>query len=607
MSGFKRSLIGLIVLALLGGYYYFYEVRYQGKKAKEKEISEKIFPVKKSDITKVVYKKGKSTIVLEKKGGGWTVTAPVKTNADEKTVNAFLKAFTGLKSFRKLSDIKWDDPDFGLAKNPVNVTLYDKDGKSYTATFGNSNPTNSYFYTLKGKDKTVLLVWIYPKKLLKETLYDFRFKKVSPVKSDQVVTVHFEKGKEKIDLRRIKKHEWEIVSPIKTKGDRYAIEGFISTATDEKVVRFLDHPPQKPEEFGWEHPRMRISLTWTSEKKGKKGKDEKEAKTGKSEKSTVILVGKNRDDKHVYVKVEGEPSVLVVKNSYLKELDKKIYDFRNKNVWDYEIDDVTRIKYEDKGKNLVIEAKKDEKEDVWKLLKPEKVLADTRAIENWLWDLSGFRVKEFLSRDDFVKRAGASASPVIFFEINTKNRKSPLRLKLYRVKDKWIALGDEPAWYYVLGLKDVEKTFKTAFDLKYRRIVKFEDTDVAKVEVKTEKDSFVFVKKKTLWYKKKGEKEEKIPNIDVLNFLWELSDLKYTKLLKNAPKKSELNPPVRVALFDKDGKSMGKLSFNTTKDGLAFVFSVEGRKEVYWLDRSKTKKFEEAYKKLTEKKAKKEE
>jgi len=605
MSGFKRSLVGIIVLALLGGYYYFYEIRYQGKKAKEKEISEKIFPVKKSDITKVVYKKGKSTIVLEKKGGVWKVISPVKTNADEKTVNAFLKAFTGLKSFRKLADLKWDDPDFGLAKNPVNVTLYDKDGKSYTATFGNSNPTNSYFYTLKGKEKTVLLVWVYPKKLLKETLYDFRFKKVFPIKSDQVVKVHFEKGKERIDLRKVKKHEWEIVSPIKTKGDRYAIEGFISTATDEKVVRFLDNPPQKPEEFGWENPRMRILLTWTSEKEGKKEKGEE--KTKKTKKNTTILIGKNRDDKHVYVKVEGEPSVLVVKNSYLKELDKKIYDFRNKNVWDYEIDDVTRIKYEDKGKNLVIEAKKDEKEDTWKLLKPEKVLADTRAIENWLWDLSGFRVKEFLDKDEFRKRVGTSASPEMLFEINVKNKKSPLSLKLFHIKDKWIALGDEPEWYYVLDAKDVQKTFKSAFDLKYRRIVKFEDTDVARVEIKTEKDSFVFVKKKNLWYKKIGEKEEKIPNIDVLNFLWELSDLKYTKLLKNSPKKTDLNPPVQVVLFDKDGNLMGELSFSEMKDGLAFVFSVKGKKEIYWLDRSKTKKFEEAYKKLTKKKAKKEE
>ena len=601
MSGFKRSLIGVIILALLGGYYYFYEVRYRGKKAKEKEISEKIFPVEKSKVTKIVYKKGKTTIILEKKNGTWKITAPVNTNADEKTVNAFLKAYVGLKSFRKLTDVKWNDPDFGLEKTPLHVTLYDKNGKTYTATFGNSNPTQNYCYTLKGNAKTVLLVWIYPKKLLKESLYDFRFKKVLPLRSDRVVKVHFEKGDQSVDLKRLKGHEWEILSPIKTKGDRYAIEGFISTATDEKVVRFLDNPPQKPEEFGWDHPRMKIVLTWTETAKGsKKDEDKKKDKEPeKKEKSATILVGKDRDKQHIYVKVGGNPSVLIVKNSYVKDLDKKVYDFRDKNVWDYEIDDVTRVRYEDKKKDLVIEAKKSQKDDTWSLVKPKRVLADTRAVENWLWNLSDFRVKKFLSKDEFEKQAGASAAPEATFEIEVKGKKAPQKLVLYHVKDQWIAQGDEPDWYYLLDTKDVQKTFKTVFDLRYRRIVKFEDTDVAKVEIKTKKKSFLFTKKKNLWYEKIGEKEKKkVPNIDVLNFLWELGDLKYTKLLEDLPKE-KMNPPIHVALFDGEGKSMGDLTFRATKDGTAFIFTVEGKKEIYQVNRTKAEKFEKAYKKLT--------
>ena len=600
MSGFKRSIIGLIILVLLGGYYYFYEIRYQGKKAKEKEISEKIFPVKKADIMKVVCEKGKTTIMIEKKNGTWRITAPVKTAADSKAVNTLVSTLVGLKSFRKLSDVKWDDPDFGLAKNPVHVTLYDRDEKAYKATFGKSNPTNSYFYTLKGADKKVLLVWVYPKDLLKKTLYDLRFKKVFPLDSDQVVAVHFEKGERKIDLERVKKHTWKILSPIKAKGDRYAIEGFISTATDEKVIRFLDNPPQNPEEFGWDQPRVKISLKWKPKENKNGKKTQKKSESGTKE--TTILVGKDRDATHIYVKVAGLPTVMVVKKGYLKELDKKVFDFRDKNVWNYEIDDVTRVKYEDRDKNLVIEAKKFPKEDVWKLVKPKEILADTRAVENWLWDLSGFRIKEFLTKEEFGDMAGTSLSPSVFFEIDVKGKKTPFKLKLFHLKDKWIAQGEDPGWYYVLDSKDVQKAFKTVFDLKYRRIVKFEDTDVTRVEIKTWKTSYLFVKKKNLWYQKSGEKEKKIPNIDVLNFLWELGDLKYTKVLEKSPKKSTLAPAVSVRLFDKDGKSLGDLTFSETKKGLAFIFRVKGKKAIYWIDRSQTKKFEKAYRKLMKKK-----
>ncbi|GEM_PF-1781910 len=609
MSGFKRSLIGVVILALLGGYYYFYEIRYRGRKAKEKEISEKLYPVERADVTKVVYKKGQTEIVLEKTGNGWVITAPVKTDADAKTVNNFLKTFQGLKSFRTLKDVKWDDPDFGLKKAPVHVTLYTKKGKAYMATFGGSNPTKSYTYALKGDKKTVLLVWVYPRKLLNETLYDFRFKKVASLDADRVKRIHFVKGDEAIDLKRVGKHQWKIVSPIKTRGDRYSIEGFISAATDEKVIRFLDNPPQKPEEFGWDHPKMKIDLIWT-QKAASKGEKEKKgaAKAGVGEKTMTILVGKNRDNKHVYVKVAGSPSVLVVKNSYLKDLDKKVYDFRDKNVWNYEIDDVIRVGYENREKNLVIEAKKLETgEGTWELVKPEKVRADTRAVENWLWDLSGFRVKKFLDRGEFEKQVSTPAKPDLSFEIGVKGRKAPLTLKLYHVGETWIARGDEPNWFYVLDAKDVQKTFKTVFDLRYRRIVAFEDTNVAKVEIKTEKASRLFFKKKNRWYEKLGENKEKIPNIDVLNFLWELGDLKYSKILKKTPKQEAMNSPVHVALFDKEGKPMGDVRFRETKDGLKFIFTVKGKKDIYLIDRARANKFEKAYRKLTSKKKKKEE
>jgi hypothetical protein len=604
MSGFKRSIIGLIVLALLGGYYYFYEVRYQGKKAKEKEISEKIFPVKKSDVTKVVYKNGKTTIVFEKKDEMWVITAPVKTPADGKTFNSFIKTFAGLKSFRKLTDVKWDDPDFGLAKTPVRVTLYDKNEKAYTAVFGNSNPTNSYFYTLKGKQKTVLLVWVYPKKLLKETLFDFRFKKVYPLKPAQVVKIHFEKGGNKVDLKRVKNHLWEIISPFKAKGDRYAIEGFISTAADENVIRFLDNPPQKSEEFGWDHPQMRIEFSLKSGPGigNKKGKTEAESQG----ETVTILVGKARDKDHVYVKVAGQPGVMIVNNRYLKELDKKVFDFRDKNVWDYEIDNVRRVRYEDRKNHLVIEVKKFPEEDVWKLVQPKKLLADSRAVENWLWDLSSFRVKEFLTPEEFTAMAGTSPSPAYLFEIGVKGKKKPLKLNLFHLKDKWISQGSEPDWYYVLDSKDVEKAFKTVFDLKYRRLVKFDDTDVMRVEIKTRKKHYVFEKRKKLWYTKIGEKEKKIPNIDVLNLLWELSDLKYTELLKKIPDKSKLSSKAEFKLFDEKGKSLGDLTFSEAKSGLFFICTVEGEKEVFKIDRSHTKKFEKAYLKLMQEQKKKE-
>ncbi len=603
MKGFKRSIIGIVILALIGGYYYFYEIKYRGQKEKEKEISEKIYPLEKSDIQKIIYQREKEKIVLEKKNGKWVITEPVKAEVDKKTVTSLVDTFAKLKTFRKLKDVNIDDPDFGFKKNPLKVTLIDKKGKTYTAIFGHQNPTNSYVYTLKGKGKDVLLVWLYPKKLLKETLFDLRFKKVLPLKPEQVTRILYVKGATSVEIKKIKDHEWKILSPIQAKGDRYAIEGFVSSVADGKVVRFLDTPPKDDTKFGWTSPRMTITFHFVPKnRKTEKGdKANETAPKNTKEKSVKILIGKDRDEKHLYVKIADQPTVMILKKDYLKDLDKKVFDFRDKNVWDYEIDDVIHVKYENPEKHLIIEAKKDLKKEVWNLVKPEKTRADTRAIESWLWDLSALRAKKFLTEEEFENLKGTSSQSFRRFEIGVKNA-PPLVLKVYHVKDKWVAQREKSRWYYVLDPRDIEKTFTTVFTLKYRRIIKFEDTDVGKVIIKTGDKKFFFVKEKNLWYKKTGDTKKKIPNIDVLNVLWELSDLKYTKMQDKLSTALTPNKWTKITLFADDEKMLGKVSFQPTKDGKFVVFKNERKKKFFLVEKKHAEKFNQAYEKLIQEK-----
>ncbi len=594
MRSFRRSLIGIIILALIGGYYYFYEVKYRGQKAKKKELSETIFPVKSINVTKIVYQKGKMKITVVKKGNDWFLASPVQARADKKAMKSFLNTFPELKEFRKIADVKWDTPEFGLTKNPTRITLYDKKGHAYTAIFGNKNPTNSYYYTLRGKSKVVRLAWIYPANLLNKTVYDFRFKKILALPADQIDKIHFVKKDLDLVVQQQKRHTWQILSPIKAKGDRYSIEAFISSATDQKVIRFLDNPPQKPSMFGWDHPRMKIVFNWHGT-----------LKKQKKEKTTVILVGKNRDDTHLYVKVVGSPTVMIVSTGYLKGLDKELFDFRDKNVWDYDVDDVTEVTYKNPKNHLVIVAKKNTTKGTWELLKPQKTRADTRAVENWIWDLSGFRIKKFLTKNEFTSLAnGTIPAAAHLFELRVKTAKAPMTLKLYHVSDKWIVHLDDSKWYDIVDPKDVPKTFVTVFQLKYRRLLDFEDTDVQQVEIKNSTGDHLYKKKKIHWYLMEKTGKKKVANIDVLNFLWELSDLKYQKALDKLPNKDAFARAVSVTLYGKDEKSLGHLSFAPTADNKGIYFRVKGRKKIFFIDRQGTKKFEAAYHKLVNPKKK---
>jgi len=596
MRGFARSLIGIIILALVGGYYYFYEVRYRGEKLKAKEKSRKIYPLEKTNIQKIIYQRDGKKIVLKKNGTDWLILSPISAKADKKEVGTLVDTLSGIKVFRTLKDAEWDAPEFGLKKNPVSITFVSDKGTRAGATFGKVNPTNSYFYTRRGEEKKILLVWIYPKKLLQKSLYDFRVKKVLAIPANDVIGVRIERKGTTINLRKIGIHAWNVETPIKAKGDRYTIEGFISSLVGAKVIRFLDTPPKGPEAFGFNNPRLKISLTIKSNTAKKPGA--KPAGENKTEKTITLLTGKDRDAGHLYVKVAGSPSVMIVKKSFFKNADEKLFDLRDKNVWDFDTDNVTRIKFTRFGQDsLAIEAEKNKKAGTWHLIKPSKMNADSRAVGNWLWDLSGLRVREFLDQAEFDTLAHGTA-PGAIFSLDIKGRKNPMVLKLFNTNGKWIAQAEDPAWYYVVATDAIVKTFKKVFDLKYRRLVMLKESVVTKVEITTGKKHQIYKKKKNAWYKKMPKEDQKIPNINILNLIWELGNLKYTKRLKAAPGE-KTHEITHLIISDKTSSPIATITFYKSKDGQVYYFTVKGQKGAFALSGKSTGKFLSACKMLT--------
>ena len=596
MRGFARTLIGIIILALIGGYYYFYEVRYRGEKLKEKEKSRKIYPLEKSSISKIIYQRAGKKIVLKKGRTGWSILSPISAKADMKEMGPFLDTLSGIKIFRSLQDAKWDDSEFGLKDNPVTITFVNDKRTRAKATFGKVNPTNSYFYTRKGDEQNVLLVWVYPKTLLQKSLYDFRVKKVLAIPASDVTGVRIKKAGTNIILRRVGIHVWKVEAPIKAKGDRYTIEGFISSLVGEKVVRFLDTPQKDPKPFGFDKPRLKISLTIKSNTL-KKPKD-KPSEKNTTEKTITIIAGRDRDAGHLYVKVAGSPTVMIVKKSFLKNADEKLFNFRDKNVWDFDTDTITRIKFaRPSHDNLVIEAEKSKKEGAWNLLKPSRMHADSRAVSNWFWDLSGLRVKKFLNQTEFDALARGK-TPDATFSLSIKGRKTPMVLKLYNVKGKWVAQANDPGWYYEVEPDAVKKVFKKASDLKYRRLIALKEGAAAKVEIITGSKHLIYEKKENTWYKKTSGEDHKIPNINILNLIWELGNLKYTKRLKETPGETA-RENTRLIISDKTSSPIATISFSKSGESQMYTFTVKGKQGAFALTRESAGKFLSACKMLT--------
>ncbi len=109
----------------------------------------------------------------------------------------------------------------------------------------------------------------------------------------------------------------------------------------------------------------------------------------------VLLGPPNKIDATVYAQKEGDPRIVLLPSTLTTPLEKKLFDFRQKDVFKFETKDVTAIAVAAKGARWDA-AKKD---DAWMLLAPLKALAKESKITGLLDSLSGLRAKEFAAED----------------------------------------------------------------------------------------------------------------------------------------------------------------------------------------------------------------
>ena len=78
---FRNTLIVLILLALVGGYIYFFQA------GKPEEETVKLFQIKADDITKIVLKYPGEEIELQRSGDQWKMVKPIKADADSAAIS----------------------------------------------------------------------------------------------------------------------------------------------------------------------------------------------------------------------------------------------------------------------------------------------------------------------------------------------------------------------------------------------------------------------------------------------------------------------------------------------------------------------------------------
>ncbi|KPJ61830.1 MAG: hypothetical protein AMJ42_00760 [Deltaproteobacteria bacterium DG_8] len=161
-----RTLLLIVVLVTLSGYFYFYEIKGAAKrrgaeeKRKEDEWREiQIFPYQPQDFKKIRLMKDNKTIVYQKEEQVWWMKEPMNIKGDEKAVDDIIQSIINVVECDPVTDGPSDLVQFGLDRPRMEISIHlegVEDAK--TLLLGNDNPTFITIYAkLKGSPKVFLV------------------------------------------------------------------------------------------------------------------------------------------------------------------------------------------------------------------------------------------------------------------------------------------------------------------------------------------------------------------------------------------------------------------------------------------------------------------
>lgn len=359
--------------------------------------------------------------------------------------------------------------------------------------------------------------------------------KLVAVKSAEVQKLTLKRDAETLTFKRDDKGEWMIVEPLEAKADTFEVNGLVDAFADLKIDRVVEKTGGDPKKY--DIPKREVSL-WM------KGLD----------KPVRVLLGPpNKIDATVYAQKEGDPRIVLLPSTLTTPLEKKLFDFRQKDVFKFETKDVTAIAVAAKGARWDA-AKKD---DEWMLLAPLKALAKESKITGLLDSLSGLRAKEFAAEDkkaEDLKKYGLD-KPEYTVTLKMPGANKEMVFALHKADDKTYVTTSQSTKIIIPEADVLPDLEKKPADLRESKVAAFNSWQASKVVLKKGALALTLTKAPNdKWYFDAAQKEE-ADGAKVDMFIRKIEGLEATEFVDGPKSPAEFGldkPEAQVTVGTKD-------------------------------------------------------
>lgn len=390
---FRTTIVLAILAAALGAYVYFYEIKGGEKRKEQEEKAKTLLEIKKEDVAEIrLERNGEAVIIVPAGKDQWQITGPIQSKADEASVGRILNSVEKLQ-YKEIVDEKPSNlGEYELAKPKTTVQIKVKKGTTHTIKVGARNPVVNVHYVQMNNDPRVYAIEGDLADAGNLTLVDLRDKKMTDFNSEKVQTVRLTTPK--LDLEFSKDGGvWKIKTPVESPASDSEVSSLLSSLEFLRAASFVDKPTENPESYGLQKPSATIQLTLD------KGLMQK------------VQFGNKQADQ-IYCRVEGNPSLALVQDSFSPFFEKDLDGWREKKLVVFNRFDVEEMRIKSAGKEYVFKKGEEEK---WRIEGPEKGEVDAEKVQ---------ALMEKLEMADILKygeKASLESAPVLEISMTAKD------------------------------------------------------------------------------------------------------------------------------------------------------------------------------------------
>ena len=371
--------LAAIVLAVFA-YLRFFELK-QPSTEEAKRQAQNVVNFDRSKIDGVVIQNGDDKIEMRRRDNKWRLEMPIKDQADGSLIENLLSDLENWQKDATISakEIEADKSklnEYGLNKPKLRVKLLGQD-RPPEIFFGKDAALEGKMYVRLEDSKETFLAAQTVKKDVEKKPEEFRDRKLTDLSTAQVSRVVLKSPVGEMELEKRNDH-WEILKPLRARGDDQKIADLIAQVTTAQIQQFVAADQGDLHPFGLAEPRGAITLFSKDDKQGQ-----------------LLQIGgiSQKEKDQVYVRSASRGFVYALPKKIEEVLNTRPDDLRDRHLVRIDTNILDRITIDAPGKGKTVLARKNEN---WTIASRNNVPANSGEVRRLVDTLQNEQVTKFV-------------------------------------------------------------------------------------------------------------------------------------------------------------------------------------------------------------------